>query len=155
MVSPEMIASIQPHLEEGQKIMVAARGVTPVLSFALEEAHLRKSVLCVLFVKEISVYFSDATTAIGKARWQNDPEAQAIMSLMFKLGEERGIPVLPVYAISQDTAATILDLSATMGVDCLILGASHRSAMAKLLRGSVATDVAQQLPDSIRLVIFG
>jgi nucleotide-binding universal stress UspA family protein len=155
MVSPEMIASIQPHLEEGQKIMVAARGVTPVLSFALEEAHLRKSVLCVLFVKEISVYFSDATTAIGKARWQNDPEAQAIMSLMFKLGEERGIPVLPVYAISQDTAATILDLSATMGVDCLILGASHRSAMAKLLRGSVATNVAQQLPDSIRLVIFG
>jgi amino acid transporter/nucleotide-binding universal stress UspA family protein len=155
MVSPEMIASIQPHLEEGQKIMVAARGVTPVLSFALEEAHLRKSVLCVLFVKEISVYFSNATTAIGKARWQDDPEAQAIMSLMFKLGEERGIPVLPVYAISQDTAATILDLSATMGVDCLILGASHRSAMAKLLRGSVATNVAQQLPDSIRLVIFG
>jgi nucleotide-binding universal stress UspA family protein len=63
--------------------------------------------------------------------------------------------VLPVYAISQDPAGTILDLSATMGVDCLILGASHRSALAHLLRGSVATNVAQQLPDSIRLVIFG
>jgi len=27
--------------------------------------------------------------------------------------------------------------------------------MAKLLRGSVATNVAQQLPDSIRLIIYG
>ena len=33
--------------------------------------------------------------------------------------------------------------------------ASQRSAMAKLLRGSVATNVAQQLPDSIQLLIFG
>ena len=155
MVSPEMIASIKPRLEEGQKIMVAARGVTPVLSFALEEAHLRKAVLCVLFVKEISVYFSNATRGIGKPRWQDDPEAQAIMSLMFKLGEERGVCILPVYALSQDPAATILDLSATMGVDCLILGASHRTTLAKLMRGSVATNVAQQLPESIRLVIFG
>jgi amino acid transporter/nucleotide-binding universal stress UspA family protein len=155
MVSPDKIAAIQPRLEEGQKIMVAARGVTQVLSFALEEAQLRKATLCVLFVKEVSVYFSDGTQGIGKARWQNDPEAKAIMSLMFKLGQERGICVLPVYAVSQDPSETILDLSATMGVDCLILGASQRSTMAHLLRGSVATNVAQQLPDSIRLIIFG
>jgi amino acid transporter/nucleotide-binding universal stress UspA family protein len=155
MVSPDKIAAIQPRLEEGQKIMVAARGVTPVLSFALEEAQLRKATLCVLFVKEVSVYFSDGTQGIGKVRWRDDPEAQAIMSLMFKLGQERGICVLPVYAVSQDPSETILDLSATMGVDCLILGASQRSAMAHLLRGSVATNVAQQLPDSIRLIIFG
>jgi nucleotide-binding universal stress UspA family protein len=155
MVSPEKLSTIQPRLEEGQKIMVAARGINPVLSFALEEAQLRKAVLCVLFVKEVSVYFSNATTGIGKAKWQDDPQAQAIMSLMFKLGAERGISVLPVYAVSQDAAATILDLTATMGVDCLILGATHRTALANLLRGSVVTNVAQQLPDSIRLIIFG
>jgi nucleotide-binding universal stress UspA family protein len=77
------------------------------------------------------------------------------MSMMLKLGAERDICVLPVYAVSEDAASTILDLSATMGVDYLIIGASQRTAMAKLLRGSVATNVAQQLPDSIRLVIFG
>jgi amino acid transporter/nucleotide-binding universal stress UspA family protein len=155
MVSPDKIAAIQPRLEEGQKIMVAARGLTPVLSFALEEAQLRKAILCVLFVKEVSVYFSNGTRGLSRARWQDDPEAQTIMSHMFQLGQERGICILPVYAVSQDPSATILDLSATMGVDCLILGASQRSAMAHLLRGSVATTVAQQLPDSIRLVIFG
>src|SRR5213082_738702 len=31
MVSPDKIAALQPRLQEGQKIMVAARGLTPVL----------------------------------------------------------------------------------------------------------------------------
>jgi nucleotide-binding universal stress UspA family protein len=153
MVSPDLAATIQPRLQEGQKIMVAARGITPVLSFALEEAKLRKATLCVLYVKEIVVFYGGA--ALGRTRWQDDPEATAIMTMMMKLGAEREICVLPVYAVSEDAVATILDLSATMGVDYLIIGASQRTAMAKLLRGSVATNVAQQLPDTIRLIIFG
>jgi amino acid transporter/nucleotide-binding universal stress UspA family protein len=153
MVSPDLVATMQPRLEEGQKIMVAARGITPVLSFALDEAQLRKAMLCVLFVKEIAVYYGAAR--LGRAKWQDDPEAQAIMALMMKLGAERDICVVPVYAVSEDAAATILDLSATMGVDYLIIGASHRTTLTKLLRGNVANNVAQQLPDSIRLLIFG
>lgn len=155
MVSPDLAATMQPRLEEGQKIMVAARGITPVLSFALDEAQLRKATLCVLYVKEIAVYFSGTPATVGRARWQEDPEAQAIMSTTMRLGEERGVCVLPVYAVSEDAAATILDLSATMGVDYLIIGATQRHTLANLLRGSVATSVAQQLPDEIRLVIFG
>ena len=155
MVSPNLAATMQPRMEEGQKIMVAARGITPVLSFALDEAQLRKATLCVLYVKEIAVYYAGGPTVRGRARWQDDPEAQAIMSLMLKLGAERNICVLPVYAVSEDAAATILDLSATMGVDFLMIGATQRHALANLLRGSVATNVAQQLPDSIQLVIYG
>jgi amino acid transporter len=155
MVTPDLAATMVPRLSEGQKIMVAARGVTPALAFALEEAQLRKATLCVLYVKEISVYFTGAPTNLGRAKWQEDPAANAIMSLTMKLGAERDIPVQPVYAVSEDAAATILDLSATLGVDYLIIGASQRTAMAKLLGGSVVTNVAQQLPESIRLVIYG
>jgi len=154
MVSPDLVATMQPRLEEGQKIMVAARGITSVLSFALDEAQLRKATLCVLYVKEISVFYGGGGP-LGRSKWQDDPEASAIMSLMMKIGEERDICVLPVYAVSEDAAATILDLSATLGVDYLIIGASQRNTLAKLLGGSVVTSVAQQLPDSIRLVIFG
>jgi nucleotide-binding universal stress UspA family protein len=135
--------------------MVAARGITPVLSFALDEAELRQGTLCVLFVKEVAVYYTAAGTKLGRARWQDDSEANAIMSVMLKLGEERGIPVVPLYAVSQDAAATIVDLAATMGIDFLLIGASQRPAMAKLLRGSVATNVAQHLPESIHLLIYG
>ena len=107
-----------------------------------------------LYVKEIAVFYGGGAQ-LGRSKWQDDPEANAIMSLMMKLGAERGICVLPVYAVSEDAAATILDLSATLGVDYLIIGASQRNTLAKLLRGSVVTSVAQQLPDTIRLVIFG
>jgi nucleotide-binding universal stress UspA family protein len=154
MVSPDLVATMRPRLEEGQKIMVAARGITSVLSFALDEAQLRKATLCVLYVKEISVFYGSGGP-LGRAKWQNDPSAAAIMNLMMKTGEERGICVLPVYAVSEDAAATILDLSATLGVDYLIIGASQRNTLAKLLGGSVVTSVAQQLPESIRLVIYG
>ena len=155
MVTPDLLATLRPHLQEGQKIMVAARGITPVLSFAIDEAQLRKATLFVLYVKEVAVYYTAAGTPLGRAKWQDDPEANAIMCSMFKLGRERGINVVPLYAVSQDAAATIVDLAATMGVDFVVIGASQRTAMAKLLRGSVATNVAQQLPESIQLLIFG
>jgi amino acid transporter/nucleotide-binding universal stress UspA family protein len=155
MVVPNLPETMQSRLEEGKKIMVAARGINPVLNFALEEAQLRKAVLCVVYVKEIAVYFSGAPAVLGKAKWKDDAQARAIMSLMLKEGEARGVCVQPVYAVSEDASATILDLAATLGVDYIILGASQRRSLADLLRGSVATQIAQHLPDSIRLVIFG
>src|SRR5947207_2244472 len=155
MVGPDLEARVQARLQEGQKIMVAARGITPVLGFALDEAQLRKATLCVLYVKEIAVYYGGGPAVSGRARWQDDPEANAIMSLMLRLGAERKVCVLPVFSVSEDTATTILDLTATMGVDYLVIGASQRTAMTKLLRGSVTTNVVQQLPESIRLIIYG
>jgi amino acid transporter/nucleotide-binding universal stress UspA family protein len=155
MVTPDLVATMQPRLQEGQKIMVAARGITPVLSFALDEAQLRKATLFVVYVKEIAVYYTAAGTPLGRSKWQDDPEANAIMCSMLKLGRERDVNVLPVYAVSQDAASTIVDLAATMAIDFLVIGASQRPAMTKLLRGSVATNVAQHLPESIHLVIYG
>jgi len=155
MVTPDLTSSVQTRLEEGHKIMVAARGITRVLGFALDEAQLRNAALYVLYVKEIAVFYARGPTTPARLKWQDDPEAAAIMSNMIKLGNERGISVLPVYAVSQDTATTILDLAATLGIDFLIIGASQRTAMTKLLRGSVATNVAQQLPESIHLLIYG
>src|SRR5204863_363573 len=109
MVTPELPATMRSHLSDTQKIMVAARGLTPVLSFALDEAQLREATLCVLYVKEVAVYYTAGGTRLGRARWQDDPEANAIMSLMLKLGAEREISVVPLYAVSPDAAATIVD----------------------------------------------
>src|SRR5881227_2605062 len=155
MVTPDLVTSMRSHLSDEQKIMVAARGITPVLSFALDEAQLRQATLCVLYVKEVAVYYTAGGTRLGRARWQDDPEATAIMSLMLKLGAEREVCVVPLYAVSPDAAATIVDLSATMGVDFLLIGATQRTALANLLRGSVVTSVAQHLPETIQLLIFG
>jgi amino acid transporter/nucleotide-binding universal stress UspA family protein len=157
VVSPASIERLRPKMiEGGQRIMVAARGTNPVLRFALEEAKLRQGQLLVLYVKEVAVFLAGPTSGSsgnGRSRWQDDAHAAAIMSLMLKLGSETGVEVLPIYAVSTDPAATILDLAATLGVDYLMLGAAHRFTMAKLLKGDVVAQVAAGLPESIQLLI--
>jgi len=142
---------------EGGRILVAARGLTPVLRFAVEEAVFRKAMLYVVYIKEIALpIMGRLESAPGrKPRWQDDPNANAIMSFMLNLAEEKGLSVVPVYAVSDDPSTTIIDLAATSGADYVILGASQREAMAKLLRGNVVSQVASRLPDNIGLIIHG
>jgi amino acid transporter len=154
MVKTETLDRLRPKMQEGQKIMVAARGATPVLRFALDEALLRKATLCVLYVKEIAVILGNSTPG-GRTRWQDDPQAAAIMNLCLKLGEELDVCVQPIYAVSSDPASTILDLTATLGVDYLMLGSAQRFTMAKLLKGDVVARVAAGLPEDIQLIIHG
>jgi nucleotide-binding universal stress UspA family protein len=90
-----------------------------------------------------------------KQRWQDDPDAAKIMYAMLESGRQNGVSVVPVYAVSVDPAGTILDLSATLGVDILMLGTSHRRTMLSLLKGDVVTEVAKNLPENIQLIIYG
>jgi amino acid transporter len=130
-------------------ILVAARGVTDVLKFAVEEAAMRKHVLYVLYVREIAV------TIPTVSHWRDDQQATAIFSAARELGRERGVQVLPVYTTSDDPAPIILDLAATLGVEYLVMGGTHRSRIVNLLKGDVISQVAHQLPSNIRLLIFG
>ena len=157
IVTPESIQKLKPRLAEGQKIMVAARGITPVLQFALDEAQLRKATLCVLYVKELAVFIPQgpATVARGRPKWQDNPEASAIMSLVMKSAEQRCVDVMPILAVSDNPAGTILDLAATLGIDYLMLGSSHRLSMTKILKGDVIAKVAAGLPEDIQLIIHG
>jgi len=155
IVSPETIARLRPQpLTEGRKLLVCARGVTPVLKYALNEAHLKKAVLCVLYMREVAVLLGGPQTREPRrARWQDDPQAAAIMTLMLKVGEETGVCVQPIYTASTDPASSIVDIAATLGVDLVMLGSSHRATMARLLKGNVIERVASNLPDNIELVI--
>jgi nucleotide-binding universal stress UspA family protein len=72
---------------------------------------------------------------------------------MFDLAQNSGVKVLPVYAVSENPAVTIIDIAATLGVDMLMLGAPHRSSMVKLLRGDIVAEVARNLPENIQLII--
>ena len=90
-----------------------------------------------------------------RPRWQDDPEASKIMGGMLELGRQHQVTVVPLYAVSENPASTILDLSATLGIDILMLGARHRRTLAQLFKGDVANQVARDLPENIQLVIYG
>lgn len=152
-VAPEDGAVTPIELTPGQTIMVAVRGVTPVLKFALEEAKLRQGRLYVLFVKELAVTLLGTPREDQRPRWQNDPGASDIMTRALALGQQYQVQVFPIYTSSEDPATTILDLAATMGVDILMLGSAQRSRLVQLLKGDVVNRVAKGLPENIQLVI--
>jgi nucleotide-binding universal stress UspA family protein len=155
VTKPEQLEPFRPNLAPGQAILVAARGFTPVLKFALEEAKLRQGNLYVLYIKQLSVSLPGPLAAAERPRWQNDKQAAEIMYGVLDLAREAGVGVLPVFAVSENPAGTIVDIAATLGVDMLMLGAPHRNALAKLLRGDVVGEVARSLPENIQLVIHG
>jgi nucleotide-binding universal stress UspA family protein len=154
-VAPELSPEFQLNLGGGQSILVAARGLTPVLRFALEEARLRQANLYVLYAKELAVTLPGPLETNERPRWQDDSEATKIMCGMLELGRQHQVTVVPLYAVSENPASTILDLSATLGIDILMLGARHRRTLAQLFKGDVANQVARDLPENIQLVIYG
>ncbi|HYV27117.1 MAG TPA: APC family permease, partial [Candidatus Eisenbacteria bacterium] len=68
-VAPEAFANTQINLNPGQTILVAARGLTPVLGFALEETRLRQGTLYVLYVKELAVALPGPLGTVERPRW--------------------------------------------------------------------------------------
>lgn len=155
VVKPEALENFRPNLNPEQSVLVAARGFTPVLRFALEEAKLRRGNLYVLYVKELAVNLPGPLSNAQHPKWQDNRQAAEIMYGMFELARDTGVSVLPVYAISENPALTIVDLAATLGVDILMLGSSHRQTLAQLLKGNVVAEVARNLPDNIQLLIHG
>lgn len=155
-IEPELWEKLRLNIDAtGQSIMVAARGITPVLRYALEEARLRQGPLYVLYVKELAVALPAQLDSMERPRWQDDRRAAEIMYGMLDIGRETGVSVVPVYSVSENPAMSILDLSATLGIDLLILGASQRQSLASLLKGNVVDEVARNLPENIQLVIHG
>ncbi len=152
IVKPEVIDKMSQQAAETQKILVCVRGLTPVLQFAFDEAELRKAALYVLYVREIAVLYGGV---LPSPNWKEDPEASAVLGTALQIGQHRGVPTIPVFVNAPNAAAIIVDMAATFGVDYLMLGASHRSGMGKLLKGNVATEVASHLPDNIQIVIYG
>ncbi|MCC7518411.1 MAG: amino acid permease [Verrucomicrobiae bacterium] len=149
------LAALEPRFHEGQRILVAIRGLNPVLRYALEEARLRKSPLYILYVREIAVSFGAQPSVDAASDWREDPHAAAIMCGALDLAKKAEVAAVPLYAVSDNPPATIVDLAATLGIDLLMLGASHRRFLTKLLKGNVAEGVVRNLPENIQLVIHG
>jgi len=131
----------------GQFVLVAARGWTPALQFALEESRVRNAQLLVLYIREVAINVDMGT------KLQDDPEARALFTRLD--AEAPGVKVNKLYSVSDSPADTIIDIAATFGVDTVVLGGSRRAALVHLLKGNVVTRVAANLPESMHLIVIG
>jgi hypothetical protein len=84
----------KPALQEGGKILVCLRGVTPVLRYAIETAKMRSASLYVLYVREVAVAFGASAAGLAASVLPADAPAFAGSLLA------ASVPVLPGFAVS-------------------------------------------------------
>jgi nucleotide-binding universal stress UspA family protein len=129
-------------------LVCAVRGAGKTLDFAVQHAIETQRALYVLFVRNVP--------ALGERdrgrKWEEDEEACRIFARARQ--KAAGHPVVPCYTVSDALPETIVDITATVGADLLVLGASNRQSLVSLLRGDVVRQVAGLLPEDIHLLIY-
>lgn len=134
----------------GARIMVCTRGNTKLLRFALEEAKTRRAELLVLFVRYLAVVPMGPAV---KPDVEQDEEALTLFQAAGDMAAAEAIPWRPLYVVTGDVAEAILEFATTFGVDYLILGASQRGPLWRVMKGDVLEQVGQYLPETVKLLI--
>lgn len=150
-VSEEQLARVEAMLrpKPAKRIMVASRGNPKLLRFTFDYAKTQGAEVWLMFVRHIAV-------DVGPARESDltaDNEAQRVNQAAEQLAAEYGVPWRFVYATATDVAETVLDIAATHAMDVLILGATKRGGLWKMMKGDIIQKVAELLPESINLLI--
>ena len=78
-------------------------------------------------------------------------EEEHIETICSTSGIDYQIISIPSYEVGY----TIAEQAATFGVDRVIMGATKRSVLENMLRGSVMRSLNALLPEEVQLIIFG
>ena len=129
------------------KYLLALKDVNDrLLRFAIDEARQRKALLFVLRVREISV-----GALPERLEMRTNGAEEHIDNLCSASGIDYQLIAIPSY----DVGYTIAESAATLGVDRVIIGATKRSRLENVLKGSVMGSLSSLLPEDVQLVIFG
>jgi len=131
-------------------VMVAARGSQRLLDFAATYAKQLDGILFVIFVRQLNVAFSMGATGPSL---EEDREARGVFEMAAKACKANNVAMVPIYVVSNDVAYSILDFAATYDVKALLMGVSRKGAVMRALQGDVLTNVADNLPPDIPLLI--
>lgn len=140
----EQLDMSKPH------IMVATRGGERLLDFAATYARQLGGILFVVYVRPFNVQFTAATKAV---RLEEDTEARGVYEMAAAACLKAGVPMVPIYVVSADVAYSILDFTATYNAQALLMGVSRKGTVLRALQGDVITNVADNLPQDIPLLI--
>ncbi|CAN5472191.1 APC family permease [soil metagenome] len=136
-----------PERIEGEALryLVALRGVTNTLTFALDEARCRGGRLGVLFVREVKTF-------IPAEEVEPDEEAMKIFGAVRTAAGE--VPLDFIYRVSNNVPDTMVQVLRDYRADFLVMGAPSGKGLTTVLRGNMANYIAQNLPDQTQLIIY-
>ncbi len=133
-----------------ERVMVATQGNPRLLAFAMKECKSRLAELQILFIRHLAVTPMGPTTFPSLAE---DEPAQELFERMRVQAKEQGVPLRLLYGVARDIPDAILDMTVTHGADMLVMGATRRGTLWKAMKGDVISAVAEQLPESVTLLI--
>lgn len=133
-----------------ERIMVATRGGSGLLDYAIRMCRDRRAELIVLYVRHLSVI---PMGPFAHQTLDEDVEARTMLDGARRKALAEGVPCRLLYAVAESVPEVILDMAATHGADQLLLGVSRRGALWKAMKGDVIAGVAEQLPEGIDLLI--
>ncbi len=150
-VAPKRPSMMQPGAYVPKlRIMVATQGNPKLLQFALDECKSRQAELMLLFIRHLAI------TPMGEAVSFKLHEDEAALELFERLrtqAKEAGVPLRLLYGVARDVPDAILDMAVTHGADFLLLGTTRRGTLWRAMKGDVIQAVAEQLPESVGLLI--
>jgi amino acid transporter/nucleotide-binding universal stress UspA family protein len=157
VVVPEVLGINVLTLEEAKDLMplyhgstlVAIKTVSPSL---IDEAvlHARgkhENVVYTLFIEEKPPGWAYPTEV------EPSKEAVLILNKALEEFEKHGITSVPLWNLGEDPGALIVKTSNELKLDTLMIGATRRGALERLLRGEVLKRITELLPKEKRLVI--
>ena len=150
-VAPKKLLMLQPGAyTPKERIMVPTQGNPRLIEFALKECKNRQAELVILFVRHLAV------TPMGPSAMPKLDEDIPALDLFNRLrdqAKEAGVPLRLLYGVARDIPDAILDMAVTHGADMLLLGTTRRGTLWKAMKGDVIQAVAEQLPESVALLI--
>jgi amino acid transporter len=129
-------------------MLCAINEIGSTLAFALEECKLHKIPLYILYVREQKVI----TEEDRERTWLTDKGACRIFDYAIEFCHD--YPISFLYAVSDSTPYTIVEIAKNKKISRLILGASRRMPLYRLLRGNLIRDISHILPREIDLVVI-
>lgn len=157
VVVPEILGLNVLTLEEAKDLMPLYRGSTLVaiktVSHSLiEEAALHargkgEKVVYTLFIEEKPPGWAYPTEV------EPSKEAVLILNQAVQEFEKQGITSVPLWNLGDDPGGLIVKTSNELNLDTLMIGATRRGALERLLRGEVLKRISEQLPKEKRLII--
>ena len=157
VVVPEVLGLNVLTLEEARDLMPLYRGSTLVAVKALspgliEEAALHargknENVVYTLFIEEKPPGWAYPTEV--------EPSRDSVLLLNQVVQEfgKKGITAVPLWNLGDDAGGIIVKTSKDLGLDTVMIGATRRTTLERLLRGEVLKKISEQLPQEKHLVI--
>lgn len=157
VVVPEVLGINVLTLEEARDLMPLYKGSTLVAlktatASLIDEAatHAKgkdEEVVYTLFVEEKPPGWAYPTEV------EPSKEAVSVLNEAFLEFEKKGITAVPLWNLGEDAGALIVKTAKELNLETVMIGATKRNALERLVRGEVVKSITEQLPQEKHLII--